>query len=145
MSKPGEIGVVCSVLENMQKVAGADSRLGVGAICISNVQHCRLIPRREKVGVVFCDRNVEGGDYQDVMAAVSSEPDDARPKVVMMSRFRMDPNEYRQAKRSGVFDIIESPCRPTDIEWMLISAMRARQNESKGLVASPRSFSPFGR
>ena len=145
MSKPCEIVVVSSDLESRQRVAGALSRLGVNPICVSTIDQCRHIPKREKVGIVFCDKNVEGGDYQDVMAAVSSELADARPKIVMMSRFRMDPSEYRQAKRSGVFDIIESPCRPTDIEWMLISAMRARQNESKGLVASPRSFSPFGR
>src|SRR5215831_15779668 len=81
MSKPCEIVVVSSDLESRQRVAGALSRLGVNPICVSTIDQCRHIPKREKVGIVFCDKNVEGGDYQDVMAAVSSEPADARTNI----------------------------------------------------------------
>lgn len=134
MSDPWEVMVASSSLENRQDVAGMLFRLGIDPICVSSVEQCRQVPRLENIGLVFCDRQLKGGDYRDVLSAVSSSPSDLAPKVVMMSDLA-SPEEYQQARRNGLFDVISSPCRPTDVEWMVILARRGwRKPSSRSLL-----------
>ena len=123
---PWEVVVVSSNLENRQDVAGMLARLGLDPICVSTVNQCRELPNRNSIGLVFCDRQVKDGDYRDVLSAMGTPAADESPKVVMMADLA-SPTEYRQAKTHGVFDVICSPCRLTDIEWMVIQAKRNRR------------------
>jgi DNA-binding NtrC family response regulator len=125
MEDPWEVVVVSSNLEKRQDVAGMLLRLGIDAICVSSVSQCREIPNRQNIGLVFCDRQMRGGDYRDVVSAVSTS---LSARVVMMSDLE-NAEEYQRAKRLGLFDVIPSPCRPTDIEWMVIQARRASRRE----------------
>jgi CheY-like chemotaxis protein len=134
MSNPWEVLVVSSNLENRQDVAGMLFRLGIDPICVSSIEQCLQVPRRENIGLVFCDRQMKGGDYRDVLSVVSpSRSSDPAPKVVMMSDLA-SPEEYQQARRNGLFDVISSPCRPTDVEWMVILAKRGWRKPARGLL-----------
>jgi DNA-binding NtrC family response regulator len=139
-NRPWDVLVVSSSLENRQDVAGMLFRLGVDPICVASVDQCKNLPRRENIGLVFCDRKVKGGDYCDVLSAVSSDLTGRAPKVVMMSELA-SPAEYQQVRRNGVFDVIPSPCRQTDIEWMVILAKRYSRRETKGLIEPTRDLS----
>lgn len=127
--------VVSSNLVNRQDVAGMLFRLGIDPICLSTVDQCRNLRSSNNIGLVFCDRHLKDGDYRDVLSAVgpSQTPRDA--KVVMMAELDT-PEEYHEARRHGLFDIISSPCRPTDIEWMVIQAKRNRRQGKEPLAPS---------
>jgi DNA-binding NtrC family response regulator len=131
---PWEVVVVSSKLENRQDVAGMLARLGLDPICVSSVNQCRDLPNRDGIGLVFCDRHVKDGDYRDVVSAMGTSAVYGIPKVVLMADLA-SPTEYQQAKLHGVFDVISSPCRPTDIEWMVIQAKRNRR-QARELVAT---------
>lgn len=138
-SSPWEVVVVSSNLVNRQDVAGMLFRLGIDPICLSTVDQCRNLRSHKNIGLVFCDRHVKDGDYRDVLSAVgpSQTPRDA--KVVMMADLDT-PEEYHEARRHGLFDIISSPCRPTDIEWMVIQAKR-NHHQGKEPLAPSRNLS----
>ena len=127
-----EVVVVSSSLENRQDVAGMLARLGLDPICVSSVNQCRELPNREDVGLVFCDRCVKDGDYRDVLSAMGTSAGYQSAKVVVMADLA-SPVEYQQAKLHGAFDVISSPCRATDVEWMVIQAKRNRR-QAKELV-----------
>jgi DNA-binding NtrC family response regulator len=129
-STPWDVVVVSSSLENRQDVAGMLSRLGLDAICASTVSQCRELAKRDQIGLVFCDRQVKDGDYRDILAAIAPSPSKKAPKVVMMADIA-NPIEYQQLRNNGLFDVISSPCRPTDIEWMVILARRNHRQVSE--------------
>jgi DNA-binding NtrC family response regulator len=141
-SKPWEVAVVSSSIERRQDVAGMLLRLGLDPICISSVDQCHSLRARPYLGLVFCDRRVKGGDYRDVLSAVNTadtQPIENEAKVVMMADLDT-PEEYQQARQQGLFDVIPSPCRATDVEWMVIQAKRNRR-PAKELLAPSRNLS----
>jgi DNA-binding NtrC family response regulator len=102
-------------------------------ICTLTVSECRDILSNEIVGVVFCDRNLSDGDHKDVIKAARSIGSIAR--VVVTSR-QADWDEFREAMREGAFDVIASPCRPKDVEWIIVQAKRDDQKRATQLLAS---------
>lgn len=137
-NSPWEVIVVSSNLENRQNVAEMLFRLGIDPICVSSVDQCRGLPARKNVGLVLCDRRVKDGDYRDVLSAVNLPPKQNDAKVVLMAELAT-PEEYQQARQHGLFDVIPSPCRPTDVEWMVIQAKRSRR-QAKELLAPSRNL-----
>ena len=133
MENPWEVAVVSSSLENRQDVAGMLFRLGIDPICLATVDQCRGLRNRSAVGLVFCDRKLKDGDYRDILNAVGNSAPGPYAKVVMMAELE-SPEEYQRARQQGLFDVIPSPCRPTDIEWMVIQAKRTRR-QAKDLLS----------
>jgi len=122
MDQLGEVVVISANSENRRNVAGTLARLEVDAICIPTVEQYREIAGGAKL--VFCDRHLPDGDFRDVLAATArSAPAKKAPKVVMMASY-LNVDSYDQAKRAGIFEAIPTPCRPTDIEWMLVLARK---------------------
>jgi DNA-binding NtrC family response regulator len=124
MSQLGEVVVVSANSENRRTVAGTLARLEVDAICIPTVEQYREIAGGG-AKLVFCDRHLPDGDFRDVLAATARSSTKKAPKVVMMARY-LNIDSYDQAKRAGIFEAIPTPCRPTDIEWMVILARKQR-------------------
>lgn len=138
-NNPWDVVVVSSSLENRQDVAGMLFRLGLDPICVSSVRQCRDLVRRDAVGLVFCDRQVKDGDYRDVLSAIAPSFPGKAPKVVMMADLS-NPEEYEEVRNNGLFDVIPSPCRPSDIEWMVILAKRNRR-QATGHAEPKRNLS----
>lgn len=74
-----------------------------------------------EVGLIFCDDYLSDGDYRDLLATCRSLK--SRARVVVTSDIA-GWDDYLEAMRLGAFDLIVSPCRPTDVEWMVIQARR---------------------
>ena len=140
---PWDVVVVSSNLENRQDVAAMLFRLGIDPLCVAGVDQCRELPRRNDIGLVFCDRNLKDGDYCDVLSALTSS-NGREPKVVMMAELG-GPGEYDKVRRQGVFDVIPSPCRPTDVEWMVILARRHNRRVTKGIIEPSRNLGQLWR
>jgi DNA-binding NtrC family response regulator len=122
MASPFEILVVSSDLADRDQLTGVLASLGLDPVPTSSLRECREILAQKKVGLVFCDRHLTDGNYQDLLATSPQSGD--RPRVVVTSH-RADWDEYREAMRCGAFDIICAPCRRADVEWMVVQAKRA--------------------
>ena len=121
MTTPFDVVVVSSDLENRRHLSDILLGQDVDPICISTLRECHEALAKNRVGLVFCDPHVSDGTYQDLLAAYRLT--DHKPRVVVTSRCA-DWEEFKEAMRWGAFDVISSPCRPTDVEWMLIQARR---------------------
>jgi DNA-binding NtrC family response regulator len=127
MSIPWQVVVASSDLENRRTLASILVRLGLDPFCVSAVSQCREVFAKEIVGLVFSDPCLSDGDYRDVLAA--SKSIHGMPYLVLTCRHTH--SEYREAIGIGVFDVITAPCRPTDVEWMVIQARRDDQKRLK--------------
>ena len=138
MTYPWPIVVASADLESRRLVTSALKRDGLDAICTSTVRECRELIAKEKVALVFCEEHLADGDFRDVLSATRSLKSSAR--VVVTSR-EFDWNAYLEAMRLGAFEVIVSPCRPTDLEWMVSQARRderRRSNQWTDLPAAPQ-------
>ena len=73
------------------------------------------------MGLIFCDGHPAGGNYRDLLFVSRAMKSKARI-VVALKDAGWD--QYLEAMRLGAFDVIASPYRPTDVEWMVIQAKR---------------------
>jgi DNA-binding NtrC family response regulator len=122
MTSPFQVLIVSSDLVLLGHLTEILAKLGLDPVRLSTLRECREVLAQKRVGLVFCDRHVADGNYQDLLAAYPVASD--RPRVVVTSG-SADWEEYKEAMRCGAFDVISVPCRHTDVEWMVIQAKRA--------------------
>ena len=123
MSEPLQIVVAFGSLESRRHLATILVKLGLDPICISSVAQCRELLSKEDIDLIFCDRFLSDGDYADVLSV--SHGGKTEPHVVLACHHNN--SDYQQAIAQGVFGVITAPCRPTDVEWMLIQAKRKQR------------------
>ena len=140
MNIPSQILVASSDLESRRNLMQTLSRQGLDPIGVSNLAECQEALRTEKVGLIFCDRHLSDGTYRDLLDKTRTSADKIR--VVVTSR-HPDWDEYLEAMRGGAFDVIASPCRPTDVEWMVIQARRDERIHSKELLPAGTEAIPL--
>jgi DNA-binding NtrC family response regulator len=135
MSDTWQVMVASSDLQSRRSLVSILDRQGLGTFCASNVSQCREILDSQNVGLVFCDRSFADGDYRDVLSAAAHRKPGARARVVLLHSLA-DSEQYRRAKEQGVFEVINSACRPTDVEWMVIQARRDEQKFAAGRLSA---------
>lgn len=140
MSISWQILVVSSDLESRRNLMQTLSRQGLDPIGVSNLAECKEVMKKERVGLAFCDHALADGNYRDVLDEARSSAD--RLRLVVTSR-HPDWDEYLEAMRFGAFDVIASPCRPTDVEWMVIQAKRDERNHSKEIMPAKEDTLPL--
>lgn len=126
--------VASSDLENARWVAEILHKQGLDFICTSTISQCREILAQDSVGLVFCDRDLRDGGYRDLLAAAACKSTRGKVRVVLISSV-VDSEEYDAAKRSGLFEVIAAPCRPRDVEWMVIRAKRDECRRTRQLTS----------
>ena len=135
MESPSQILIVSSELENRRSLNDLLVKEGYETLCASRVSDCQPALESQKISLVFCDRRLSDGTYREVISATRAAKLKAR--VVVTSRLA-DWDEYLDALRHGAFDLIASPCQPTDVLWAIIQARREDQ-EHAGFVAPSRA------
>jgi two-component system response regulator PilR (NtrC family) len=128
MNIPWEILVASSDLEGRRTLSNILAKLGVDPLTSSTVRECKELIATERVGLIFCDRLLTDGNCHDLLSA--SRGARTKTRVVVMSS-TADWDEFLEAMRLGAFDVIASPCRATDVEWMIIQALRYERTESR--------------
>jgi DNA-binding NtrC family response regulator len=121
MNVPWQIVVASADLEDRRAMVNILAKQGLDPIVASSVCECQASMERGNVGLVFCARSLSDGDYRDLLQAARAGT--RRTRIVLATRLT-DWDEYLLAIRLGAFDVISAPCRPTDMEWMIIQALR---------------------
>jgi DNA-binding NtrC family response regulator len=123
-----QILVASSELENRRALNNILRNEGYDTICASRVSECKEALQTQNVSLVFCDRRLSDGNYRDVVAAIRASHHHSR--VVVTSRLA-DWDEYLDALHHGAFDLIASPCQPTDVLWAIVQARREDHNHER--------------
>jgi DNA-binding NtrC family response regulator len=119
-----EILIACSDVEIGQSIVTIIARLGFSTMSTLSVSESREVLAKEDVGLIFCGRRFRDGDYKDIVTLAGSRQD--RPRIVLATAY-IDPQEYLESRQLGIFDVIASPYYPTNVEWIVIQALRARR------------------
>jgi DNA-binding NtrC family response regulator len=120
-ASPFDTVVVSSDIERRRHLADILIRQGADPICVSSVRECKETLSQRHAGLIFCDEHLADGSYKDILAAYRLS--DNKPRLVVTSQLA-DWELFKEAMRRGAFDVIGAPCRPTDVEWMMIQAQR---------------------
>jgi DNA-binding NtrC family response regulator len=133
METTPQILIVSSELENRRALNEILRKEGYETICASRVSECQEALQTQNVSLIFCDRRLSDGSYRDVIAAIRTARQHAR--IVVTSRLA-DWDEYLDALHHGAFDLIASPCQPTDVLWAIVQARREDQGRTGFVTAT---------
>jgi len=133
MTDQWSVLVASSDVENRRAVTKMLVNQGFDPVSASTVKQCRRMLEKQQVALIFCERQLTDGNYQDILKCAIGDSPKKKARVILMSGL-MKPEEYYQARQSGVFDIIGLPCRPTNVEWAIILAKRDERNRAKQLI-----------
>jgi DNA-binding NtrC family response regulator len=121
MNLRSDIVIASADVESRRALTNILAELEIEPITTPTVRECLEILASENVQLVFCDSILTDGTYRDLLNALRTAH--LRAKIVVTSHCA-DWDEFLEATHLGAFDVIASPCRPTDVDWMIIQAQR---------------------
>jgi DNA-binding NtrC family response regulator len=136
MNVPWQIMIASADVEERRAMVNILVKQGLDPIIAASVSECRESMEQENVGLAFCARSLADGDYRDLLLA--ARVDRSRTRIVLTTRLT-DWDEYLDAVRLGAFDVISAPCRPTDMEWMIIQALRDEHARARQITFAQRA------
>ncbi len=120
--------IASSDLESRRAIAAILCAKGLDPIFAGTVAESCQVLEDEDVALVFCDRQLTGGGPRELLRIVRSSK---RKALVVITSRQGDWDEYLEAMRLGAFDVIASPCVPTDVEWMVVQAGRYQRDRAR--------------
>jgi hypothetical protein len=75
--------------------------------------------------LIFCEETLADGTYRDLLHGFEKP---LKTRFVVTAPAPQLEQLYEEGMQLGLFDVIASPCRKSDVQWMVI---RAIQEESK--------------
>lgn len=125
-------------IESRRALTAIVNQKGWETVCAAGVSECREVIALRNISVVLCDRRLADGSYRDLLAALGSA--DGKVRVIVMSRLA-DWGEYREVLQHGGFELIPSPCRPSDVVWAITEARREENGRAPGVSSlEPTTF-----
>jgi DNA-binding NtrC family response regulator len=136
MNVPWQIVIASADMEDRRPMVNILAKQGLDPIVASSVGECQASMGQEDGGLFFCARSFADGDYRDLLIAEPASR--CRTRVVLTTRLT-GWDEYLVAIRLGAFDAISAPCRPTDVEWMIIQALRDEHARARQLTSAQQA------
>jgi DNA-binding NtrC family response regulator len=122
--------LVVSASENRDVVTSAMSHWSMDPVCCSGVQEAYSLLPEASPSLIFCEETLVDGTYRDLLREISKF---LKSRFVVISPTADLDQNYNEAIALGAFDMIASPCRRSDVQWIAIRAMHedARRTASK--------------
>jgi len=138
MNVPWQIVIASSDVQDRRPMVNILMTQGLDPIVATSVAECRDSMAQENVGLIFCARSLADGDYRDLLLAARAGK--RRTRIVLTARIT-DWGEYLEAMRLGAFDVISAPCRPTDMVWMILQALRDEHARTRQITFTEQAVS----
>ena len=124
MASEIDLLIVSSRLENKRTILRFLEELPLNIYTVGNVEEAEETFEKHEIDVVVCDERLSDGTYHDVLALTL----DRKPQIqFILLLCTGGQEEYSEAIRLGVTDVVRPPLHPTDIELALIQALRHKQ------------------
>jgi DNA-binding NtrC family response regulator len=125
--------IVSPLIEVRRSLLGTLEKLSTDVIVCSTRAQAEEVLSRRAIEVVFCDEHLPDGWYQDLIH--TDHFDHRIPRVVVTTRTG-DWELYFAAVAKGAFDVIRSPWHATDVEMVVIRALREEQQALSSKAAA---------
>jgi DNA-binding NtrC family response regulator len=120
-------------LENRRSLLGILDAFSLNVISCCALDQAREVLARQDVPLVFCDEFLSDGSYRQLLAF--DELKRRIPRVVVTIRTG-EWDEYLEAMKLGAYDALRCPIRPTDVEIIVLRALReGRQSLPERMIA----------
>ena len=140
MNVPWQIVIASADMEERRALCNILKKQGLEPIVASSVRECEEILVQENVGLIFCARSLADGDYRALLIAPRHAG--RKTRIVIVNRLT-NWDEYLDAMRLGAFDVISAACRPTDVEWMILQALREEHAQRRHIALVQQSMGGF--
>lgn len=142
MNVPWQIMIASSDVQDRRTMVNILAKQGLNPIVAVSVAECQESMDQVNVGLIFCARSLADGDYRGLLLAARAA--ERRTRIVLTARI-LDWDEYLEAMRLGAFDVISAPCRPTDMEWMILQALRDEHARTRQISFVQQAASAFAQ
>jgi DNA-binding NtrC family response regulator len=116
-----------SASENRDVVAAAMNHWSMDPVCCSGVREASALMPEANPSLVFCEETLADGTYRDLLRGMTKSP---KARFVVISPTADVDANYNEALSLGAFDMIASPCRRSDVQWIAIRAMHEDSRRS---------------
>ena len=133
--------IASSDIENRNAIRAILTEDGLNTICASTVKETQEVLAMTPVSIVICDRQLADGSFRDLLHLAKRE----KPQVLVVVTSRKgDWRDDVAAKQVGAFEVILSPCQRSNVEWAVITALRAWRQRAAlpSVISSERRRSP---
>ena len=120
--------VLSSDLESRRRLKRILDASGIDTVCSSSISDCQQILASRDADLIFCDSDLADGTYRDLLRTLQLV--DREIKVVVTSRVA-GWEEFFEAARLGAFDMIATPCVPTEVEWVISQVVRVLRRDER--------------
>ena len=125
---PGRV-LVISAGENREVVTAAMNHWSIEAVPCNGVREARTLLSSARPSLIFCEEDLPDGTYRELLHDLSKA---ARTRLVVISAAAERDEHYNEALALGAFDMIASPCRRSDVQWIAIRAMQDELRRTGG-------------
>ena len=105
--------------------------LSTNSYVAPTIRDARELLATQSLSMVFCEERLSDGSYCDLLTDVRATSPETRFVFLLCTG---EWEEYLQAMRGGAQEALRCPLRPTDIDLVLIQAMK--ESDRKEMTAS---------
>jgi DNA-binding NtrC family response regulator len=126
MDEHSYVVVACSNTEDRTSLIHILEKLSLDVISCSSLDQVHEQLARRNVSLVFCDEYLSQGCFRDLVSADIAGRKGARIIVTIRTG---EWDKYLQVMRLGAYDALRCPLHPTDVELVVLRAMREEREE----------------
>jgi DNA-binding NtrC family response regulator len=105
--------------ESLHMLTGVLKDWDLEPLSVTTVKEAQTALDGQDLALVLCEGQLPDGSFRDLLDTATSRKPPLR--VVVLARGEKD---YVDAIRLGAFDAIPAPFRRSDVQWMMIQALR---------------------
>ena len=117
--------------ENRKTLVRVFDELSINSYVAPTIRDARELLGSRSLSMVFCEERLSDGSYCDLLRDVRATWPETGFVVLLCTGER---EEYLQAMRLGAQEVLRSPLRPTDVDLVLIHAMK--ESDRKEMTAN---------
>jgi DNA-binding NtrC family response regulator len=133
MRESWDVLVASSCMENRQHLENILENLSLNVISCSAISQAEEVIARQEIPLVFCDELLSDGCCRGLLSARGNTGQKASRIVVTIRAGEWD--EYLEVMRLGAFDVMRSPVQPTDVELVVLRAMREHREAARQTIS----------
>ena len=120
--------------ENRKTLVRMFDELSINSYVAPTIRDARQLLGSRSLSMVFCEERLSDGSYCDLLREVRATWPETGFVVLLCTGER---EEYLQAMRLGAQEVLRCPLRPTDVDLVLIQAMK--ESDRKEMTANASS------
>jgi DNA-binding NtrC family response regulator len=120
MGFPRKVLVACNDIEIRKTLTEILERASLEPILAYDLDQTRAVLEKQSIALVFCEQAMLNGNLQSLVTALSAKKPPARLVLLLAD----DKQSTGETIGSNIFDAIPYPCRRSDLQWVIIQAMR---------------------